>query len=63
MATALEVKKDTKQMESILNGLNHIRMELGLPTRHKRLAKLLDDAIEESAGLAAAGKDYINQNR
>lgn len=62
MATALEVKKDTKQMESILSGLNHLRMELGLPTQHVRLGLLLDAAIEEANAIASEGNDYLDHN-
>ena len=61
--SALSAMKDYKQLNYILSGLNALRLQLGVPTRHTTLAKMLDDAIEHLAGLVAEVQDYVDQNR
>jgi hypothetical protein len=63
LETTISAMKDYKQLNYILSELNALRLCLGVPTRHTTLAKLLDDAIEESAGLVASAQDYVDQNR
>lgn len=63
LETVISAMKDYKQLNYIHSCLNDLRLSLGVPTRHLALAKMLDDAIEESAGLVASAQDYVDQNR
>lgn len=62
LENTISAMKDYKQLNYILSSLNDLRLSLGVPTRHTVLAKMLDDAIVESAALAASAEDFVNQN-
>lgn len=53
--------QEAKDMRYIYSMLDHLRTKVN--PRHTELARLLDNAVELSAGLSAAAQDYVDQNR